>query len=63
MKLYIGDSVYVDFDGFYLILTTENGYGPTNKIYLDPQVHANLLDYVKSLNERSATNNDKTSLD
>ena len=24
-KTYLGDSVYAEFDGFHLILTTENG--------------------------------------
>jgi len=37
-KQYIGDSVYADFDGYSYILTTENGYGPTNTIYLEPAV-------------------------
>ncbi len=26
MKQYIGDSVYAEFDGYRLTLTTENGY-------------------------------------
>jgi hypothetical protein len=26
-KSYLGDSVYADFDGFAIILTTENGSG------------------------------------
>jgi len=39
-KQYLGDSVYVDFDGAGLWLTTENGYpdDPRNKIYLEPEV-------------------------
>lgn len=48
-KQYIGDSVYVDFDGHGLILTTENGYGPSNKIYLEPEVYFALESYVNSL--------------
>jgi hypothetical protein len=39
-KVYLGDSVYCEFDerGWSLILTTENGYGPSNTIVLEPQV-------------------------
>ncbi len=49
MKRYLGDSVYVDFDGYMLTLTTENGYGPDNTIYLDPQVYDSLAGYVSDL--------------
>jgi hypothetical protein len=37
-KVYLGDSVYAQFDGFGIILTTENGLGPTNTIVLEPEV-------------------------
>ena len=49
MKTYIGDSVYVESDGYYLILTTENGFGCSNKIMIEPQVWKNLTDYVAFL--------------
>ena len=48
-QVYIGDSVYVTFDGYGLILTTNNGLGPTNTIYLEPEVYESLAAYVKSL--------------
>lgn len=36
-KTYIGDGVYAEFDGFSIILTTENGYDrPTNTIVIEP---------------------------
>ena len=55
-KTYIGDSVYADFDGYRLILTTENGYpdDPRNMIALEPAVFDCLLEYVKWLGERVA---------
>lgn len=53
-KQYIGDGVYVDFDGFSLILTTENGISVTNTIVLEPDVWRALIEYVKSLIEPSA---------
>ena len=43
-KEYIGDSVYVDQDlGGRFILTTENGFGPSNTIVLEPEVFEALL--------------------
>ncbi len=40
MKDYLGDSVYAEFDGSGIILTTENGLAsdPSNTIYLEPEV-------------------------
>lgn len=35
LKEYLGDSVYADFDGNAIILTTENGGAPSNTIYLE----------------------------
>lgn len=48
-KMYLGDSVYVEFDGYGLWLTTENGLptDPSNKIYLEPVVFENLKFYVE----------------
>ena len=39
-KEYLGDSVYLSFDGWCFILTTENGYpdDPSNKIVLEMAV-------------------------
>lgn len=47
MKTYLGDSVYVDFDGYHLVLTTENGGGASNTIYLEPTVYTALTRYVE----------------
>jgi len=46
-KRYIGDSVYADYDGHMLVLTTENGLGPSNTIHLEPQVLEALFLYVE----------------
>jgi len=45
MKEYIGDSIYVDYDGYHLVLTTENGMGPSNIIFIEPLVMENLIEY------------------
>lgn len=54
-KVYLGDSVYIEFDGFSLTLTTENGFptDPSNKIVLEPEVWENLLMYVNKIKERN----------
>jgi hypothetical protein len=49
MRKYLGDGAYVDFDGFGLILTAENGIEATDTIYLEPEVWIALKNYVKSI--------------
>lgn len=48
-KTALGDGVYVDFDGFALVLTTEDGTGVTNRIVLDPPVYEEFARYVEEL--------------
>lgn len=47
-KQYLGDSVYAEFDGYHIWLTTENGFpdDPTNRIALEPPVLAALVAYA-----------------
>lgn len=46
-KTYIGDSVYIHFDGYHFILETRNGLptDPTNTIALEPEIIKSLLMY------------------
>ena len=37
-KTYLGDAVYADFDGYHIVLTTEDGIRVTNIVCLEPQV-------------------------
>lgn len=53
-KTYLGDSVYVDFDGYSLFLTTENGLGASNTIVLEPEVYRALTEYVERLKQSHA---------
>ncbi len=46
-KQYLGDAVYADFDGFFIVLTTENGVSATNTIMLEPGVAKKLGEYLK----------------
>lgn len=50
-KDYLGDSVYCDYDGYHLILTTENGgpNDPSNRICIDADVFAALERYVQRM--------------
>lgn len=46
---YLGDSVYADYDGYYIVLTTNNGLGATNAIVLDPHVYEALMQYSERI--------------
>lgn len=37
-KDYLGDGVYVEYDGYQIKLTTFDGISTTNTIYLEPSV-------------------------
>lgn len=53
-KVYLGDSVYADFDGHYVVLTTDNGFGPSNTIYLEPGALSSLFAYARRIAGASA---------
>jgi hypothetical protein len=48
-KQYIGDGVYVEFDGWAIVLTTENGVETTNRVVLETEVYSSLVAYVDAL--------------
>lgn len=47
-KAYLGDSVYVELEHGMFKLTTDNGLGPLNTIYLEPWVYFALVAYAKA---------------
>jgi len=51
MKTYLGDSVYVDFDGHDVILTTENGdpHDPSNTIIMEPEILVAFIEFLKKI--------------
>jgi hypothetical protein len=48
-KRYLGDGAYVNFDGYNVVLTAENGIEAYETIGLEPQVLDNFLNYVQEL--------------
>ena len=51
-KQYIGDGVYVDFDGLHIVVTTENGIATTNTVYLCPETLSELETYIDRLRKQ-----------
>ena len=48
-KVYLGESVYADHDGHHIWLSTDNGFGDTNRIALDSEVFDALLKYAQRM--------------
>lgn len=53
-RQYLGDSCYAEFDGYGIWLTTNNGLGTTNKIYMEPAVLKALNDFIEYLKREVA---------
>jgi len=54
MKRYIGDAVYVEWDGWAFVLTTEDGIRATNRIVLETEVYEELTRFVADLQVAAA---------
>jgi len=50
---YIGDGVYVLFDGYGIWLHANSHDHPTDKIYLEPDVLNSLIKFVDELKEKA----------
>lgn len=57
-KTYLGDGVFVSWDGQHLVLTAENGVEVQNVIYLDQSVYSRLTQFVEQ-KLGGPTNNDQ----
>lgn len=55
IKTYLGDSVYAEMDGDTIKLTTDNGYGPSNTIYLTDHVCFALASFADKYWGKGAT--------
>jgi hypothetical protein len=51
-KMYLGDAVYAYFDGFSIVLTTEDGVRATNTIVMEPDVVSALVTFVERIQSR-----------
>ena len=57
-KVYLGDSVFAEFGDEtqgMIRVTTENGYGPNNEIFIEPRVLDALIQFAKKINWLSAS--------
>jgi hypothetical protein len=65
-KTYLGDAVYVGFDGYHVWLYSDNGLHITNEIALEPPVLANFhhweTELRKSFEPCVLTSPDKSSM-
>ena len=48
-KVDLGDSVYALFDGYHIVIITNNGIKDTNTIYLEPNVRVNLVKFIERI--------------
>ena len=48
-KEYLGDGVYVFYDGYAIVLTVEDGRGATDMIVMEPDIYLALARYVNRL--------------
>lgn len=48
-KQYLGDGAYVSFDGYAVVLTTEDGINTTNRVVLEPEILKHFEDWVERL--------------
>ena len=52
-KQYLGDGVYICYDGSYFILTTEDGVVVKNTVYLDAETVKALIKYIEKHEAKS----------
>lgn len=48
-KQYLGDGAYVSFDGYAVVLTTEDGLNTTNRVVLEPEILKHFEEWVERL--------------
>ena len=54
---HIGDGVYVSYDGYQIKLMANSHIHPTDTIYLDVEVVANLLTVIEKIKKGNDENN------
>jgi len=48
---YLGDGLYASFDGYQICLMANSHTAPTDTVYLDPSVYANLVKFMRRFSE------------
>ena len=48
-RVYLGDGAYAEYDGYSITLTTSNGIRDMNTVVLEPEVLAEFLRFVTTL--------------
>lgn len=56
---YLGDGVYVKFDGYHVVVMTGSHVRPSNTVYLEDGVALALVDYIKEAFEMSFKKSDE----
>ena len=51
MKDYIGDGVYIHYDGYGITLNANDAINPTDSIYLEPEVCSGFLRFIETIKE------------
>jgi len=51
-KMYLGDGLYVENDGYHFRLFTERETGVVHEVFLDSQVLTNFLRYIQITKEK-----------
>lgn len=48
-KEYLGDGVYIQFDGYRIVVTTSDGISDTNTIVFEPEVLNSFINFIERL--------------
>lgn len=51
-KIYLGDGLYGEFDGYQFRLYTSNGFSEDNEVFLEPTVLNTFWRWVKSFEQK-----------
>jgi len=46
---YLGDGLYVKFDGYQIVLLSNDPKNPTNEVYLEQSVFNQLINYANTI--------------
>ena len=59
-KMYLGDGIYTEIERGMIKLTTDAGCGPTNTIYLEPDVYERLTQWVQRIEDECSRKRSET---